>query len=241
MRRVTAQFLKTATHPPHYPTGDYPEVAFAGRSNVGKSSLINCLVRQRGLAKTSSQPGRTQALNFFLVNESLMFVDLPGYGYSKVPASVQARWKPMVETYLRERSNLRGVVQIVDLRHPPTETDCALWEWLRHYGIPRVVVATKADKLSRSQQHRNLPVVGETLGLAKDDALIPFSALRGSGRDQLWRWIDQVTAADAPEREVPPALPAQGRRTGPARGTASGARSRSTGAGGRDTSAGRVR
>jgi GTP-binding protein len=189
MKILAAEFLGSAVSPAQYPRRLLPEVAFAGRSNVGKSSLINTLVHRKGLAKTSATPGKTQALNFFLVNQRFLLVDLPGYGYAKVPREVQARWRPMVETYLLQRETLRGVVHIVDLRHPPTEQDQQLREWLLGHGLPVVTVATKADKIKPGQRSEHIQGVCHRLGLSADDPLLLFSAPSREGRLQLWQCL----------------------------------------------------
>lgn len=181
----SAQFAKAAVDPRHYPTHDFPEVAFAGRSNVGKSSLINCLVQRRNLVRTSRTPGRTQTINFFLVNDAFCFVDLPGYGFARVPESVRARWRPMVESYLTGRPNLRGIVHIMDARHLPTSDDIQLWQWLKSRRIPAMPILTKADKLRRGDRQSSLTRASETLGVPMD-ALLIFSATTGEGRERLW-------------------------------------------------------
>jgi len=180
----SAEFVKSAVKRDHYPPDHLPEVAFAGRSNVGKSSLINCLVRRKKLVRTSSTPGRTQTLNFFIINQAFYFVDLPGYGFAKVPESVRAQWGPMVETYLIERKSLRGVIQIMDVRRIPTFDDLQLWNWLRLYQIPSIPVLTKADKLVRSKRQKSLLHASEFLAVPPSD-LILFSAISNQGRQQL--------------------------------------------------------
>src|SRR5437899_1063837 len=152
MKIATAEFLVSAVSPAQYPRQPLPEVAFAGRSNVGKSSLINTLVHRKNLVKTSSTPGKTRTINFFVVNQRFLLVDLPGYGYAKVPREIQASWRPMVEAYLRQRTTLRAVVHVVDLRHPPTVQDQQLRDWLLHHDITIVTVATKADQLTRASR-----------------------------------------------------------------------------------------
>ncbi len=149
MKITSAEFVTSATKPSQYPTEGLPEIAFAGRSNVGKSSLINVLVNRKRLVKTSSTPGRTQLVNFFDINDYITFVDLPGYGYAKVPASVRKKWGPMIETYLSGRNTLKGVVVILDIRRTPREEEHNLIEWLEHYAIPSILVLTKTDKLSK--------------------------------------------------------------------------------------------
>ncbi|SHI98297.1 ribosome biogenesis GTP-binding protein YihA/YsxC [Desulfofundulus thermosubterraneus] len=190
MNIVSAEFVKSVADLQRCPAGGRPEVALAGRSNVGKSSLLNCLVNRRNLARTSNTPGRTRTLNFYLINNRFYLVDLPGYGYARVPEKMRVGWGPLIEGYLSRRPELRGVIQIVDLRHPPTAQDVQLYQWLKHHHLPAVVVATKADKLSKSQGLRQLLVVRQTLGLTGDDPLIKFSARTREGRDELWRVIE---------------------------------------------------
>lgn len=182
---TSAEFVKSATRSDQYPEDDIPEVAFAGRSNVGKSSLINCLVQRKKLVRTSRTPGRTQLLNFFAINgSSFRFVDLPGYGYAKVAQSVRATWGPMIETYLESRPNLKGVVVIMDLRHPPTPDDISLWGWLKEKNIPVVAVLTKADKLPRSKWNPLSDNAARVLGTAPKEAIL-FSAETRQGRSEL--------------------------------------------------------
>jgi GTP-binding protein len=166
-----------------------PEVAFAGRSNVGKSALINCLAQRRKLVRTSRTPGRTQLINFFIINERFLFVDLPGYGYAKAPRELRAAWGPMVETYLASRENLRGIVQIMDLRHPPTPDDMNLWLWLKEKKIPAIPVLTKADKLSRATWAGPVQTAGRLLGVEPADFIV-FSAQTQHGRDPLLSRIE---------------------------------------------------
>ncbi|RKO67693.1 ribosome biogenesis GTP-binding protein YihA/YsxC [Desulfofundulus salinus] len=191
MNIVSAEFVKSITELNRCPAGGRPEVALAGRSNVGKSSLLNCLVNRRNLARTSNTPGRTRTLNFYLINNRFYLVDLPGYGYARVPEKMRVSWGPLIEGYLSRRPELRGVIQIVDLRHPPTAQDVQLYQWLKHHGLPTVVVATKADKLSKSQGLRQLQVVRQTLGLTGEAPLIKFSARTREGRDDLWHVIEE--------------------------------------------------
>ncbi len=189
----SAEFITSASRSGQYPSSDLPEMAFAGRSNVGKSSLINCLVQRRKLVRTSRTPGRTQLINFFQINSAFMFVDLPGYGYAKVSESVRATWGPMVETYLTSRENLRGVVQIMDLRHPPTPEDLSLWNWLRDKNIPAVPILTKADKLSRTKWKPLCQAAGRILGISPSEFIL-FSTETKQGRDQLLLKIKELMA-----------------------------------------------
>lgn len=182
----SAKFICSAVTPEQYPPADLPEVAFAGRSNVGKSSLINKILNRRKLVRTSKTPGRTQLLNFFEINEVYRFVDLPGYGYAKVPVEVQRRWRPMVETYLTSRSNLKGMVLLLDIRREPSQEDLALWHWLQTMGIEVITVITKADKLSKNKRDKQAATIAKTLG-CKTEELIKFSAMTGEGGDEIWQ------------------------------------------------------
>ncbi|HEY8347263.1 MAG TPA: GTP-binding protein [Symbiobacteriaceae bacterium] len=232
-----AEFVISAMSPHQFPEDGLPEIALVGRSNVGKSSLINCLVRMNKLAKTSNTPGRTQSLNFYRIwpegkprfgdsrrpqgsDAALLrgsaaeaaraagafyFVDMPGYGYAKVSESQRRAWRKLIEQYLLERRELCAVIQIVDLRHPPTQDDITMWEWLRYYGKVRLCVATKADKVSRGQRPVHAREIAAGLGLRdggepgpgpftpEQEPLLLFSAEDGLGRDKLWYWVLGVT------------------------------------------------
>jgi GTP-binding protein len=187
MRVKSATFVKSATSPEHYPRDGRPEIAFMGRSNVGKSSLINSLLGTRGLARTSSTPGRTQLINFFLINDAFYFVDLPGYGYARVPTDVKREWGPMVEKYLATRPNLVLSILITDSRHEPTKLDLLMREWLEARGIAFIIVATKADKLTNNRLRANLRRASAVLG--KDSKVIEYSAVTRSGADRIWKAI----------------------------------------------------
>ena len=181
----SAEFITSATKPDQYPPVKYPEMAFAGRSNVGKSSLINTLVNRKRLVKTSSTPGRTQLINFFDINNLITFVDLPGYGYAKVPTAVRKKWGPMIETYLSSRRSLKGVVVIMDIRRIPRQEEHNLIAWLEHYSIARILVLTKTDKLSKTSQDKQRAAVARSLDMDSSD-LILFSAKSRKGRDAVW-------------------------------------------------------
>ena len=178
----SALFIKSATRPAEFPRDQRPEIAFCGRSNIGKSSLLNTLTNSRGLARTSSSPGRTQTINFFLIDERMYFVDLPGYGYAKVPKAVKEKWGGMIESYLGDREQLKLAVMLVDSRMAPTESDLTMKQWLDHHRIPNAVVLTKADKISRNQLNQALRTGARTLNTKE---IIPFSAVTGSGKDEI--------------------------------------------------------
>ena len=187
----TAEFVKSAVKPSQYPPADLPEVAFAGRSNVGKSSLINTILNRKRLVKTSRTPGRTQLINFFLINQTFSFVDLPGYGYAKVPVSVKKKWGPMIETYLSTREILKGVVLIMDIRRDPGQEEIMFMDWLDYFRIPCIMILTKTDKLSKSKQnHRHLSVA-TALNIDKN-RLILFSAKSRMGKDAVWKAIGSL-------------------------------------------------
>jgi GTP-binding protein len=186
-----ARFLCSATTPEQYPPADLPEVAFAGRSNVGKSSLINALLSRKNLVRTSKTPGCTQLLNFFEVNGRWRFVDFPGYGYAKVPAEVRRRWRPMVEKYLIGRRTLRGLVLILDVRRLPSPQDLSFWSWLQERGLPVIVAVTKVDKLSRNKRGKQVSAIAERLGCGPE-SLLRFSATSGEGREVLWSALEAL-------------------------------------------------
>lgn len=191
MKVNQAEFVISAVGPGQYPEDGLPEIALAGRSNVGKSSLINKMIARKNLARTSSQPGKTQTLNFYKINEKLYFVDLPGYGYAKVSVSQRQQWGKFIESYLLNRDLLRMVILLVDVRHPPTRDDVAMYDWLKHYDIPICVVATKADKIPRSRWQKHVKQVKETLLLRGNDRIVLFSSETGLGKEELWDLISE--------------------------------------------------
>ena len=176
-----------------------PEIAFAGKSNVGKSSLINALMNRKALARTSSQPGKTQTINFYNINEAMYLVDLPGYGYAKVSPSEKAKWGKMIEKYLHTSKDLKAVFLLVDIRHEPSANDKQMYDWILHNGYEPIIIATKLDKLKRSQVQKSIKAVREGLKLPKEGILIPFSAETKQGREEIWALIDQLI-----EREQTP-------------------------------------
>ena len=191
MKITSAEFVKSAVWPNQFPPATMPEIAFVGRSNVGKSSLINALVGRKSLAKTSNTPGRTQLINFFTVNSSLFFVDLPGYGFAKVPRSVKKDWGDMIETYLRERRNLALVVFILDVRRDPSAEDLSLRDWLDHYRIPYAAILTKSDKLSNQQALGRKKLIEKAMGKGASGNTILFSAKTRKGSEELWQFIER--------------------------------------------------
>ena len=174
------------------PVNALPEIAFAGKSNVGKSSLINGLINRKNYARTSSEPGKTQTINFYNVNEQLYFVDLPGYGYAKVSQTSREKWGKMIEKYLNQSKQLKMVFLLVDIRHEPSANDIQMYEWICYQGFRPVIIATKSDKLSRNQIAKQTSVIRKTLGLKSEDILIPFSAVSKSGRDEIWALMETV-------------------------------------------------
>lgn len=176
------------------PENEHPEFAFAGKSNVGKSSLINALMNRKSFARTSSQPGKTQTINFYNINDALYFVDLPGYGYAKVSVEVKAKWGKMIERYLQKSPMLKCVFLLIDIRHDPSANDKMMYDWIVSNGYRPVIIATKLDKLKRSQVQKQVKAIREGLGLDKDGVIIPFSAETKQGRDEVWAMIEQLMA-----------------------------------------------
>jgi len=194
-----AVFIKSAVKPKDFPPPELPEVAFVGRSNVGKSSLINVLAGRKALVRTSSTPGRTQLINFFDINGILTLVDLPGYGYAKAPPDVRKQWGPMIETYLAKRENLKTVVLILDIRRIPSGGDLDMLGWLERYNIPPIIVLTKCDKLSKTERAKQTLLISAAIKRDKS-MLLPFSALSKDGRDGIWDEILrmlEITRAEA--------------------------------------------
>lgn len=191
----SAEFVTSAVKTSQYPSAGLPEIAFAGRSNVGKSSLINVLVNRRRLVKTSSTPGRTQLINFFDINRSVTFVDLPGYGFARVPASVKKKWGPMIETYLAGRETLKGVVLILDIRRTPKQEEHNLLAWLEHHSVASILVLTKTDKLSKTKQDKQREMISNVLEIDSNQ-LILFSTKSRKGREEVWQTIKQLLTND---------------------------------------------
>lgn len=201
MKVTQAEFVISAVGPDQYPEDALPEIALAGRSNVGKSSLINRMINRKNLARTSSTPGKTQHLNYYRINEDLYFVDFPGYGYAKVSKTQRQVWGKMIERYLLERDTLKLVLLIVDLRHPPTKDDEMMYDWLKHYDIPICVVATKADKIPKSRWQKHVKQMKEALLLRKTDAFVMYSSETGLGKEELWAHISSAAGLGQEEAQ----------------------------------------
>lgn len=186
-----AEIVISAVQPEQYPKTKLPEIALAGRSNVGKSSFINTLIDRKSLARTSGKPGKTQTLNFYLIEEALHFVDVPGYGYAKVSKVERAKWGQMIETYLTEREQLQAVVSLIDMRHAPTEDDINMYNFLKYYNIPVIVVATKCDKIPRGKWNKHESMIKKSLNFESTDDFIVFSSETKEGKDKAWAAIEK--------------------------------------------------
>lgn len=187
-----AEFVSSFVDMKSLPQDNLPEIALVGRSNVGKSSLINKVVNRKNLAKSSSTPGKTRTINYYCINNSWYMVDLPGYGFAKVSKVEKEKWGKMIERYLSSREPLRGVIQLIDIRHAPTQNDILMKEWLEHYELPILLVATKADKVSRNEKHKNLAVINKTLHLLPGQSPIPFSAENGEGVEEVKAALTEI-------------------------------------------------
>ncbi|MTH52946.1 YihA family ribosome biogenesis GTP-binding protein [Bacillus mangrovi] len=193
MKVTSSEIVISAVKPEQYPDAGIPEIALAGRSNVGKSSFINKLLNRKNLARTSSKPGKTQTLNFYIINEILHFVDVPGYGFAKVSKSERDAWGRMIETYLTSREELKAVVLLIDVRHAPSKDDVLMYNFLKHYDLPVLIIATKADKIPKSKWQKHVKIVKDTLELEAEDSLILFSSETGQGKDEAWGAIRRLT------------------------------------------------
>ncbi|ATO43627.1 ribosome biogenesis GTP-binding protein YihA/YsxC [Loigolactobacillus coryniformis] len=194
MQIQDVELVISAVAPMQYPTDGLPEIALTGRSNVGKSSMINKLIQRKKMARTSSTPGKTQTLNFYKLNDAFYFVDVPGYGYAKVSKKDRESFSQMIETYLQERDNLRGVISLIDVRHEPTKDDLAMYKYLQFFGVPVLVVATKGDKVPRGKWNQRESKLKKALELNQTDDLVVFSSTTGIGGDQIWQWVEEHLA-----------------------------------------------
>lgn len=174
------------------PENDKIEIAFAGKSNVGKSSLINSLMNRKSYARTSSQPGKTQTINFYNINEELYFVDLPGYGYAKIAVAIKEKWGKLIERYLKSSKQLKVIFLLVDIRHEPSQNDKNMYDWVIHNGYYPIIIATKLDKINRSQKDKHIKMIRQGLGGTSETVIVPFSSLSKQGRDEIWEIIDKI-------------------------------------------------
>ncbi|WEG73827.1 ribosome biogenesis GTP-binding protein YihA/YsxC [Vagococcus intermedius] len=196
MKVHNADIVISAVSPKQYPDVEIPEIALAGRSNVGKSSFINTLINRKNLARTSSKPGKTQTLNFYIIEDKFHFVDVPGYGYAKVSKSERAKWGQMIETYLTQREQLRAVICLVDIRHKPSQEDIQMYQFLKYYDIPAIVVATKADKVPKGKWNKHESIVKKALDFDNNDAFILFSSETKKGKEEAWVVIEEFLGLD---------------------------------------------
>ncbi|MFD1886420.1 ribosome biogenesis GTP-binding protein YihA/YsxC [Paenibacillus wenxiniae] len=201
MKVNQAEFIISAVKPDQYPEDGLPEIALAGRSNVGKSSLTNRMINRKNLARTSATPGKTQHLNYYKINEMMYFVDFPGYGYAKVSKTQREAWGKMIERYLLEREPLKLVLLIIDLRHEPSKDDILMYDWLKHYDCNICVVATKADKIARSKWAKHVKIVKQALGFVPEDDFVMFSSETGLGKDELWAVIERHAFSNDEEED----------------------------------------
>lgn len=193
MKVQNVELTISAVSPAQYPNEGFPEIALSGRSNVGKSSLINTLINRKGLARTSSQPGKTQTLNFYNIEFELYFVDVPGYGYAKVSKKDREKWGQMIERYFSDRPVLRGVISLVDGRHEPTELDCQMIDFLHYYDLPILVCATKMDKIPRGKWNRTESQIRKKLALNPQDEIVLFSSVTKAGKEEVWNWVEKMS------------------------------------------------
>lgn len=206
MKVTSSEIVISAVSPKQYPDDGKPEFALAGRSNVGKSSVINAMLNRRKLAKVSSSPGKTRTINFYIINEEFYLVDLPGYGYAKVSKSEKANWGNMVETYLKNRKNLYGVILLVDIRHEPTADDKMMYDWIRHYGYDIIVIATKSDKISKGNYQKHFKIIRRKFDMPSTDKIIPVSSFKKEGVDKLWANLKELFIASNLPITIEPAL-----------------------------------
>lgn len=193
MKVQNVELTISVVSPAQYPNEGFPEIALSGRSNVGKSSLINTLINRKGLARTSSQPGKTQTLNFYNIESELYFVDVPGYGYAKVSKKDREKWGQMIERYFSDRPVLRGVISLVDGRHEPTELDCQMIDFLHYYDLPILVCATKMDKIPRGKWNRTESQIRKKLALNPQDEIVLFSSVTKAGKEEVWNWVEKMS------------------------------------------------
>jgi len=192
MKIISSDLHAIAVEPKQYPQDDLPEIAFAGRSNVGKSSFINSMINRSNLARTSGKPGKTRTINFYIINNCFRFVDLPGYGYAQVSKSEKEKWGQIIEKYLTDRENLREIILIVDMRHEPTTLDVIMYDWIKSFGYRGLVIATKADKISKANWQKNTKIIREKLGITDLELIIPYSSEKKMNCDKVWEIFDPI-------------------------------------------------
>ena len=192
MKINNVEFVTSAVRRSQYPEGKIPEFLLVGRSNVGKSSFINTLMNRKNLARTSSIPGKTQTLNFYLINDTFYFVDVPGYGFARVSQKLKNKFGEMIEDYLKERENLKMVFMIIDVRHKPTEDDILMYNYLKYYNIPVTIIATKSDKISKNNYDKNIKIIKDTLNLTEETKVVLFSSLKKTGKNETYEIIEEV-------------------------------------------------
>lgn len=191
MKITKSELHAIAVNPSQYPEDELPEIAFAGRSNVGKSSFINSMINRSNLARTSGKPGKTRTINFYIINDSFRFVDLPGYGYAQVSKSERKKWGIIIDEYLTNRKNLKEVILIVDIRHEPSDQDLMMYNWIKSFGYSGIVIATKADKISKGHWQRNVKVIRKKLDIKDTNLIIPYSASKRLNKDIAWEVIEE--------------------------------------------------
>ncbi|WFA10284.1 ribosome biogenesis GTP-binding protein YihA/YsxC [Tissierella sp. Yu-01] len=192
MKIIKSDLHAIAALPKQYPNDDLPEIAFAGRSNVGKSSFINAMINRANLARTSGKPGKTRTINFYIINDSFRFVDLPGYGYAQVSMEERKKWAQFIDTYLTSRDNLREVVLVVDMRHEPTSLDKMMYDWIKSFGYKGLVIATKADKITKANWQKNIKIIREKLEIKDINLIIPFSSEKKINVDKVWKEFNPI-------------------------------------------------
>ena len=192
MKIIKSDLHAIAVEPKQYPKDDLPEIAFAGRSNVGKSSFINSMINRSNLARTSGKPGKTRTINFYIINDNFRFVDLPGYGYAQVSKSEKKKWGEIIEKFLVTRENLREVILIVDIRHEPTEQDLIMYNWIKSFGYTGIVLATKSDKISRGNHQKQVKIIKNKLGIKQSNLIIPYSSENKNNKDEVWEIFDYI-------------------------------------------------
>lgn len=198
MKILKAELEKIAVEKNQYPSGDLPEIVLAGRSNVGKSNFINSMVNRNNLAKTSSKPGKTRTINFYKINDKFRLVDLPGYGYAKVSKQEKDKWGRIIEEYLNSRENIKEIILLVDIRHEPTELDVIMYNWIKSYNYRGLVVATKADKISKGKFQKHIKIIRDKLGIENPELIIPYSSITKINKDKVWALIGEILNKEQP-------------------------------------------